>query len=209
VVVDWLVVEDVDVVAGTVAVAVAVVVGSVPVAAVLLDEELVVVVPVVVPAELPQPAATTISVRAANARMSFADMSSLLSGTTKRAGELGCPFGRGLLQALARFAHERNGLGEDHGHNGPQLLGLLFGRPLDVGAIHRGDRQIDGQLDGVISPGQPLRALHLLGKLAEAALQIVRVAEQTAETTSFHASNGSSRRAGAGNPLAGLALGAR
>jgi hypothetical protein len=89
-VVDWLVVDGVDVVAGTVAVAVAVVVGSVPVAAALLGEELVVVVPVVVPAELPQPAATTISVRAANARMSFADISSLLSGhdeARRRTGE--------------------------------------------------------------------------------------------------------------------------
>src|SRR6185437_8990921 len=70
---------------------------------------------------------------------------------------------------------------------------LLFGRPLDVGAVHRRDRQIDGQLDGVIGPGQTLRALHLLGELAEPALQIVRVSEQTAESTSFHGSYGSWR----------------
>ena len=68
------------------------------------------------------------------------------------------------------------------------LLGLLLGRALDVGAVHRRHGQIDRELDRVVGPGQPLSALHLLGELAEPALQIVRVTEQSAEAASFHAS---------------------
>jgi hypothetical protein len=98
---------------------------------------------------------------------------------------------RGLLQALARFAHERDGLGEDDGHDRAQLLGLLFGRPLDVDAVDRGHRQVDGQLDRVVGPGETLRALHLLGELPELALQVVGISEQAAESTSFHNLHGS------------------
>jgi hypothetical protein len=97
----------------------------------------------------------------------------------------------GLLQALARFAHERDGLGEDDGHHRAQLLGLLLGRPLDVDAVDRRHRQIDGQLDRVVGPGETLRALHLLGELPELALQVIRVTEQAAESTSFHVCHGS------------------
>ena len=37
-----------------------------------------------------------------------------------------------LLKPVARFAHERHGLGEDDGHHGPDLLGLRLGAALQV-----------------------------------------------------------------------------
>src|ERR1700692_2877248 len=96
-----------------------------------------------------------------------------------------------LLQALAGLAHERDGLGEDRGHDRAELLGLLLGGALDIGAVHRRDGQIDRQLDRVVGPGEPLRALHLLGEFAEPALKLIRVAEHSAKAASFHARNGS------------------
>jgi hypothetical protein len=98
----------------------------------------------------------------------------------------------GLLQALARLAHESDRLGEDERHHRAQLLGLLLGRPLDVDAVDRRHRQIDRQLDRVVGPCQALRALHLLGELAETALQVVGVTEHSAEARSFHEPHGSS-----------------
>lgn len=92
-----------------------------------------------------------------------------------------CP----LLQARARFAHERDGLGEDDRHDAADLLRLLLGRPLDVDAVDRRDRQVDGQLDRVVGPGESLGALHLVRELSHAALKLVRIAEKSSE--SFHA----------------------
>jgi hypothetical protein len=123
----------------------------------------------------PQPAATATTTSAATIR------------DTKRKA----PSRSGLLQALARFAHERDGLGEDDGHHRAQLLGLLLGRPLDVDAIDRRHRQIDGQLDRVVGPGETLSALHLLGELPEPTLQVIRVSEQATESASFHDPHGS------------------
>jgi hypothetical protein len=132
------------------------------------------------PPELPpQPAATRTTTSAATIR------------DTKRIASSSV-----LLQALARFAHERDGLGEDNGHDRAQLLGLLLGRPLDVDAIDCGHRQIDGQLDRVIGPRETLSALHLLGELSEPALQVVGISEQAAESTSFHTPHGSRLAAG-------------
>jgi hypothetical protein len=108
--------------------------------------------------------------------------------TNAKGGVLG---GR-LLKALARFAHKGHGFGEDGGHDGPQLLGLLIGRALDVDPVDRCHRQIDGELDRVVGPGQLLGALHLLGELSEPALQIVRVTEQSSEAAAFHVLDGSS-----------------
>ncbi|HWD75258.1 MAG TPA: hypothetical protein VG371_08970, partial [Solirubrobacteraceae bacterium] len=104
---------------------------------VLPAEAAVCVVPldVVVAAWPPQPAAMTISVSAATALVSFEIMACLLPGHAEqcRRRPWESRARTGLLQALARFAHERNGLGEDHGHHSAQLFGLLLGRPLDVG----------------------------------------------------------------------------
>src|SRR5215471_17954727 len=93
-----------------------------------------------------------------------------------------------LLQALAGFAHQGDGLGEDVRHHRAQLLSLLLGRALDVDAVHRRHRQVDRKLDRVVGPCEALRALHLLGELAQASLNLVGVAEQASESTSFHAS---------------------
>ena len=65
--------------------------------------------------------------------------------------------------------------------------GLLFGRALDVDAVHRGDRQVDRELDRVVRPRETLGSLHLFGELAESFLNLVRVAEETAETTGLNA----------------------
>src|SRR5262249_50183807 len=43
-----------------------------------------------------------------------------------------CTRGRKLRQALARLAHQRDGLREDRGHHGADLLRLLLRRALDV-----------------------------------------------------------------------------
>jgi hypothetical protein len=161
----------------TVAVLVCVDVLDEVVAPVEVSEPVPVSVPVVWPLpELePQPAAITTTTSAATIR-----------DTKRKASSRS-----GLLQALARFAHECDGLGEDDGHHRAQLLGLLLGRPLDVDAIDRGHREIDGELDRVVGPGETLSALHLLGELTEPALQVVRVAEQASESASFHGSHGS------------------
>src|SRR6185295_11601339 len=58
-------------------------------------------------------------------------------------------------------------------------------RALDVDAVDRRDRQVDRELDRVVGPRQLLLALHLLGELRHPPLQLVRVAEESAEA--FHA----------------------
>ena len=68
----------------------------------------------------------------------------------------------------------------------PDLLGLRLGVALQVHAFHGCDRHVDRQLDRVVGPRQPLLALHLLGELREPALQLLRVAEQVAETAALH-----------------------
>jgi hypothetical protein len=133
---------------------------------------------------LPQPVSAVSSAAVAKRHVRIRE------STNAKGGVLG---GR-LLQTLARFAHKGHGFGEDGGHDGPQLLGLLIGRALDVDPVDRGHRQIDGQLDRVVGPGQLLGTLHLLCKLAELALQIVRVAEESSEAAAFHVLDGSSPR---------------
>ncbi len=59
------------------------------------------------------------------------------------------------------------------------------GRALDVDAVDRRDREVDRELDRVVGPRQLLLALHLLGELRHPPLQLVRVAEESAEA--FHA----------------------
>jgi hypothetical protein len=98
----------------------------------------------------------------------------------------------GLLQALARLAHERDCFRKDDRHHRAQLLGLLLRRALDVDAIDRRHGEIDREFDGVVGPRESLSALHLLGELPEPALQIVGVAEESAEAASFHDVHGSS-----------------
>src|SRR5581483_3961240 len=94
--------------------------------------------------------------------------------------------GERLLKPLARLAHERHRFREHCGHDRAQLLGLLLGRALDVGPVHRRHGQIDGELDGVVGPGQALRALHLLGEFAKTALELIWIAEHSAEAAAFH-----------------------
>ena len=86
----------------------------------------------------------------------------------------------GLGQSLARLADQGDGLGEDRGHHGADLLRLLLGRPLDVDPVDRGHGHVDRELDRVVGPGERLRALHLLGHLLHPALE-VRVVEEVAE----------------------------
>ena len=92
-----------------------------------------------------------------------------------------------LLQPRARLAHERHGLGEDERHDGADLFGLRLGAALQVDALDRRDRHVDGELDRVVGPGQFLLALHLIGELREAPLQLLRVSEQVSETATLHA----------------------
>src|SRR3954451_7447628 len=90
-----------------------------------------------------------------------------------------------LPQALARLAHQRDGLREDGGHHRADLLGLLLGGALDVDAIDRRDGEVDRELDRVVRPGQLLLALHLLRELRHPALELLGIAEQA--TKAFHA----------------------
>src|SRR5262249_17394405 len=99
-----------------------------------------------------------------------------------------------LLQAFARFAHERDRFREHDRHHRANLLGLLLGCALDVDAVDRRDREVDRKLYRVVRPGETLGALHLLGELAQPALKVVRAAEEIAESTAFHAANGSRLR---------------
>ena len=92
-----------------------------------------------------------------------------------------------LLQALARLAHEGDGLGEDAGDDGADLLGLRLGVALDVDPADGRDGHVDGELDRVVRPHEPLVALHLFRELRQAALELLRVAEQISETTTIHA----------------------
>ena len=81
------------------------------------------------------------------------------------------------VKPAARLAHEGHGLGKHDRHHAPELLRLLFGRALDVDAVDRSDGQIDRELDRVVGPREPLRALHLLGKFSQPALKLFRVSE--------------------------------
>jgi hypothetical protein len=93
----------------------------------------------------------------------------------------------GSGKALARFAHEGDGLGEDDPDRVANLHRLFVAGPREVEAVDRGDRQLDGEPDRVVGPSHPLGALHLLGHLAEAAPQLVRISEQAAEwVRAFH-----------------------
>jgi hypothetical protein len=51
--------------------------------------------------------------------------------------------------------------------------------------VNRRDRHVDGQLDRVVCPRDPLRALHLLRELTQPPLQVVGVAEHAAEGVRF------------------------
>ena len=116
------------------------------------------------------------------------------SARSRRSSRPGAPTARAaaadaargaLLQPLARLAHERDRLGEDGRHHRADLLGLLGRRALDVDAVDGRDRHVDRELDRVVGPGQPLLALHLLGELRHAPLELVGVAEHASEA--FHA----------------------
>ena len=87
------------------------------------------------------------------------------------AGGAGGAGGR-LAQALAGLAHQRDGLGEDRGHHGADLLRLLLGRALDVDAVDGRHGHVDRELDRVVRPGQRLAGLHLLGHLLQTLLEI-------------------------------------
>src|ERR1700753_2208385 len=104
-----------------------------------------------------------------------------------------------LLQALARFAHERNRLREHDRHHRANLLGLLLGCALDVDAVDRCDRQVDRKLYGVVCPSETLGSLHLLGELPQPALKVLGVTEEIAESAAFHVANGSRPREGPGS----------
>ena len=75
--------------------------------------------------------------------------------------------------ALAGFPHQGHGLGEDHGHHAPDLLGLLLGVALDVDAVDRRHRHLHREPDRIVGPRQLLLALHLLGELRHPPLQIL------------------------------------
>ena len=95
----------------------------------------------------------------------------------------------GLGEALAGLADERHRFGEDDPDRVADLDRLLVAAALEVEPVDRGDGHVDGELDRVVGPGDLLRALHLLGHLAELAPQLLGVAEHAAKTAgSFHAS---------------------
>jgi hypothetical protein len=94
--------------------------------------------------------------------------------------------GPGLLKPLARLAYERDGLGEDAGDDGANLLGLRLGVALDVHARDGSDGHVDGELDRVVRPHQALVALHLFGELRETALELLGVSEQVTEAAALH-----------------------
>ena len=105
----------------------------------------------------------------------------------------------GLGQALAGLAHERHGLGEDQPDRVADLGRLLLRRAGEVDRVDRGDRHVDGELDRVVRPCDALRALHLLGELAQPALEVVGVAEHAAEGVgAFHATHCMTGRPAAG-----------
>jgi len=83
-----------------------------------------------------------------------------------------------LREALARFAHERDRLGEDDPDRVADLHGLLVRSALEVEAGNRGDRQLDREADRVVGEGDLLRSLHLLGESAELAPELVGVAKR-------------------------------
>src|SRR5213080_3858511 len=91
-----------------------------------------------------------------------------------------------LLKALAGFAHQRHGLGEDGRHHAADLLRLLLGVALHVDAVDRRDGHLHGEADRVVGPREPLLALHLLGELGHPPLQLVRVAEEVLPTAHLH-----------------------
>ena len=97
-----------------------------------------------------------------------------------------------LGEALARLAHQRDGLGEHRRHHRADLLGLLLGVALEVDAVDRGDRHVDRELDRVVRPGEVLGRLHLLGHVLQPLLEI-RVVEEASEA--FHDPDASRRRA--------------
>jgi CrcB protein len=84
----------------------------------------------------------------------------------------------GLAQALACFAHEGDRLRKDRRDHGADLLSLLVGSALHVHAVHRSDRHLNRELNGVIGPGKALLPLHLLGHFGHALLELVWVTEQ-------------------------------
>jgi lysine decarboxylase len=81
-------------------------------------------------------------------------------------------------EALARLAHERHGLREQHAHRLAQLGRLLLGVALEVQPRDPGDGHLDRELDRVVGPRNLLGALHLLCELAHPAPELVRVAEE-------------------------------
>ncbi len=94
--------------------------------------------------------------------------------------------GSRLLQSLARLAHERDGLGEHDRDHLADLLSLSLGVALQVHAVDGRDRHVDRKLDRVVGPRQRLLALHLFGKLRDAPLKLIRVAEQVAKASTLH-----------------------
>src|SRR5436190_15796096 len=102
--------------------------------------------------------------------------------------------GAGLSLAhepLARRADERDRLGEEDPHRVPKRERLLVGTPAHLHLRERRRRQLDGGVERQRRELLALRLLHalglLLGKLAQAAKQILRIApEREAESTTFH-----------------------
>jgi hypothetical protein len=58
---------------------------------------------------------------------------------------------------------------------------------LQVYPLDSSYRHVNGELDRVVSPGQTLLSLHLVGELREAPLKLLWIAEQVSETTALHA----------------------
>ena len=95
---------------------------------------------------------------------------------SRAAGE---PLGGLGAEALAGLAHERHRFGEEPRHRAAELLHLLLGVALEVEPLQPGHSHVDGELDRVVGPGDPLSGLHLLGQLGHAPAQLLGVAEDS------------------------------
>ena len=78
-----------------------------------------------------------------------------------------------------RAPHARgDGLGEDDADRVADLHRLLVAGSLEVQPVDRGHGELDRQADRVVGERHTLCALHLLGELAQPALELLGIAKR-------------------------------